>query len=135
MRLPEHSRVKQVFILTFLNSIMIYILVYSFNGSNCEVSPCHNYCLSGKCTVNDEGLPICNCNSSRTGSRCEHDVCKNHCLNDGVCLVENEKPLCQCKYSSGRRCEISLGVDEICLVYCMNRQLKLNSSLNESSCR
>ncbi|XP_058801660.1 protein cueball isoform X2 [Phymastichus coffea] len=105
-----------------------------YSGSRCEISVCHNYCLQGECFVNDKGLPVCKCSASHNGLRCEHDICDGYCLNAGRCSVYNGKPICDCKYSSGVRCEVTFNMAEICALFCVNKQLQINS-VDTSSCR
>ncbi|KAL7295807.1 hypothetical protein TKK_0010857 [Trichogramma kaykai] len=99
-----------------------------FSGTRCEISVCHNYCLSGECSVNALGRPTCKCKDGFKGTHCQVDVCDNYCLNGGTCLVKDDQPTCRCKYSSGSRCEIAFDMAEVCSIYCMHKQLQIGSS-------
>ncbi|XP_029174377.1 protein cueball isoform X2 [Nylanderia fulva] len=93
-----------------------------FIGPFCEISICHNYCLHGKCIINQRGLPECECTDTFSGTRCEKDVCDDYCLFDGQCSVQNGRPFCSCKYSKGTRCEELNDIAQICTNYCASNR-------------
>ncbi|XP_014473900.1 PREDICTED: protein cueball [Dinoponera quadriceps] len=105
-----------------------------FNGTFCEISLCHNYCLRGECTTNHRGLPECECPGTFSGARCERDACDGYCLRDGECSVRGGEPYCSCKYSTGTRCEEAEDIAEICAIYCAN-DVAESSNVNVTSCR
>lgn len=93
-----------------------------FTGRFCEISICHNYCLHGKCNINQRGLPECECTDTFSGARCEKDVCDDYCLFDGKCSVQNGRPFCSCKYSEGSRCEELNDIAQLCVNYCASNR-------------
>lgn len=77
-----------------------------YDGSLCEISICHNYCVKGSCYVSTTGYAECQCSDGYEGERCEIFKCTGYCLNDGRCELEGTDPVCHCLASySGRHCE------------------------------
>ncbi|XP_046466613.1 protein cueball [Neodiprion pinetum] len=106
-----------------------------FIGAYCDtLSPCNNYCIHGNCTLDNKGLPQCQCPSSYAGERCERYICDGYCLNNGSCSVSNAMPLCKCEHSRGPRCEYTTELDELCSRYCMETENTL-ASINITLCR
>lgn len=92
-----------------------------YSGQRCEVSLCHNYCILGECSLDQDGYPSCACPMNRTGLRCQTDLCYSICLNGGSCVILGvNKTECQCPSGFfGKRCEMrSAQQDELCKAYC-----------------
>jgi hypothetical protein len=81
-----------------------------YDGINCELSICHNFCLNGACSLTEDGelRPICSCNPGYFGDKCEIDIkimCSDYCIN-GKCKFENGSRTCQCNdFFYGSHCE------------------------------
>ncbi|XP_018570175.1 protein cueball [Anoplophora glabripennis] len=106
-----------------------------FNGTYCETSICHNFCVNGACRISYLGKLTCRCDAGFVGGRCERNKCDDFCLNGGECTIVSprDRPQCRCPNGfMGDRCEYST---EICDVYCTDRGDDLFSEKFELLCR
>ncbi|GAB0089622.1 Protein cueball [Sergentomyia squamirostris] len=90
-----------------------------FTGDHCETSICHNFCVWGKCSVNENGDAQCDCDPGFRGKRCEESLCTGYCYNSAGCTISRGQPICTCPSNyGGLHCEILLVTDGICKVFC-----------------
>lgn len=103
-----------------------------FEGKNCEISVCDGYCVTGTCTVGENGQQTCKCPETNYGDRCEKQLCLSKCQNGGDCILDsagNSRCECAADYV-GDLCQFKLTwLNQLCSVYCMHTLSKSQQSL------
>lgn len=98
-----------------------------FEGKSCETHLCDGYCVSGTCSVDQNGRPRCQCSADATGERCELQTCSDGCQNGGSCLLDKDgRKRCSCPHDyTGDMCQIKSSdlISELCSAYCRGNQM------------
>lgn len=106
-----------------------------FEGEFCQIGVCDGYCVTGTCTVGENGQQTCKCPETSFGDRCEKQLCSGKCQNGGDCKFDSAgNPRCECVAGYvGDLCQFKPSwLNELCSVYC---QHALSKSQQSPVCR
>ncbi|XP_063881494.1 prolow-density lipoprotein receptor-related protein 1-like isoform X4 [Scylla paramamosain] len=112
-----------------------------YHGVSCTMSVCDGYCKHGTCSIQNRGLPLCECKLGWSGRKCDdcinktqcEDLCADlECLNGGNCIMTGPpQPRARCSCVPGYHgssCQYS-----VCDT-CINGQCSIRSGMPHCEC-